>query len=99
MTVHDRRLTRESMESLLLQEQSRRLVPSSSGLTNRWKDKLVFVGSTASAGNDLTDLGATPLEKETYLTSRFWNTANSLLTGRFIRPAPIAAEIALFSVL
>jgi class 3 adenylate cyclase/CHASE2 domain-containing sensor protein len=93
MTVHDSRLTRESIESLLLQEQSRR--SSSTELTNRWKDKLVFIGSTASAGNDLTDLGATPIEKESYLTSRFWNTANSLITDRFIRPTALGWELLL----
>lgn len=98
ITAFDRRLTRESIESLLLQAQNRQSgdpTPS----TNRWKDKLVFVGSIASGGNDLTDLGATPLEKETYLTSRFWNTANSLLTGRFIRQMGIRGEMLLIIML
>jgi len=94
ITAFDRRLTRESIESLLLQEQNRRSGDASL-MTNRWNDKLVFVGSIASGGNDLTDLGATPLDKETYLTSRFWNTANSLLTGRFIRSTPFTGEIVL----
>jgi class 3 adenylate cyclase/CHASE2 domain-containing sensor protein len=49
-----------------------------------FRDKLVIVGSTAT-GNDLTDLGATPLDKETILTSNNWNVINSLLTGRFVR--------------
>lgn len=98
ITPYDQRLTRESIESLLLQEQSRRRGDASS-ITNRWKDKLAFIGSTASGGNDLTDLGATPLEREAYLTSRFWNTANSLLMGRFIRATPFAAQILLVSAL
>src|SRR5437763_75359 len=43
--------------------------------------------------------GATPLEKEAFLTSRFWNTANSLITGRFITPTPLAVVILLICVL
>src|SRR4030095_6186076 len=54
--------------------------------------KLVVVGSVAS-GNDLTDLGATPLEKETFLTSRSWNVANSLILGRFIHRPSLALEL------
>ena len=93
LTPYDARLTKEPIESLLLQERSRRNGETNT-LTNRWKNKLVIVGSTAS-GNDLTDLGATPLEKETYLTSRFWNTANSLITGRFIQQPNFAIELIL----
>jgi class 3 adenylate cyclase/CHASE2 domain-containing sensor protein len=98
ISAYDRRLTRESIESLLLQEQNRRR-GASALLTNRWSDKLVFIGSTASGGNDLTDLGATPLEEETYLTSRFWNTANSLITGRFIAPTPLWIQLLLIFVM
>lgn len=49
-----------------------------------WQGRLVVIGSTAT-GNDLTDLGATPLARETFLLSKHWNIANSLLTGRFVR--------------
>ena len=98
ITPYDQRLTRESIESLLLQEQNRRHGPYAS-ITNRWRDKLAFIGSTASGGNDLTDLGATPLEREAYLTSRFWNTANSLLMGRFVRTTPFLAQILLVCVM
>jgi len=98
ISAYDRRLTRESIESLLLQEQNRRHGATAS-ITNRWKDKLVFVGSTASGGNDLTDLGATPLEEETYLTSRFWNTANSLMTGRFISPTRLWMQVLLVAAM
>src|SRR2546429_1032559 len=47
ITPYDPRLTRESIESLLLQEQSRRRGLSTS-VTNRWRDKLAFIGSTRS---------------------------------------------------
>src|SRR4030095_1960284 len=58
-----------------------------------------FIGSTALAGNDLTDLGATPLEKETYLTTRFFNTANSLVTDRFVRSLNLVWEVLLLGAM
>ena len=58
-----------------------------------WKEKLVVIGSTAT-GNDLTDLGATPLEKETFLLSKHWNVAHAILNNRFIRRPTLAEEIA-----
>jgi len=50
-----------------------------------WKGKLVFVGSIGS-GNNISDVGSTPLAKETYLVGNHWNVANSVLMGRFIHP-------------
>jgi class 3 adenylate cyclase/CHASE2 domain-containing sensor protein len=83
ITPFDRKLTKESIHSLLLQEQNRRL-GQTNDLVNLWRNKLVVVGSVAT-GNDLTDFGATPIDKETYLISRIWNVANSVILGRFIR--------------
>ncbi|HMJ92074.1 MAG TPA: adenylate/guanylate cyclase domain-containing protein, partial [Candidatus Acidoferrum sp.] len=80
-------LTRESIESLLDQYEARR-DGRSEDVTNRWKDKLVVIGVTAT-GNDLTDIGATPLEADTSLLSQHWNVANSVLMNRFIRPLPL----------
>ena len=51
-----------------------------------WTNKLVVIGSV-SAGNDLSDRGATPLEKDTFLVSKYWNVANSVLTGQFVQRA------------
>lgn len=88
-------LAQESFHSLLHQHLARRL-----GRTNElrrlWAGRLAVVGSTAS-GNDLTDFGATPLDKGTFLTSRHWNVANSILTGRFIQAPPLGAELALLA--
>jgi adenylate cyclase len=68
------------------------------GRTNELRDyfhgKLVVFGSAAQ-GNDLTDLGATPLEKNTLLVSKYWNVANSVITGQFIRRASLPTEMAL----
>jgi len=91
LTYDDRRLTRESAHSLLLHQRLREL-GQTNDLPTLWHDKLAIIGSVAS-GNDLKDYGATPLEKETYLTSRYWNTANSLIIGRFIQQPGLAFEL------
>jgi len=93
----DPRLTRESIQSLLIQEQKRRM-GDTNNLVNLWRYKLAVVGSIAS-GNDLTDRGATPLEKETYLTSSIWNVANSVILGRFIQQPSPWDEFLLMAVL
>ena len=83
LTPDDPRLLRVPVESLLRQDRQRQL-----GETNDLRDdlrgKLVIVGS-AVQGNDLTDRGATPLEHDTLLVSKYWNIANSVITGQFIR--------------
>jgi class 3 adenylate cyclase/CHASE2 domain-containing sensor protein len=93
LTKDDPHLARAPIENLLSQDHQRLL-----GQTNGWRDdfrgKLVVVGSAAH-GNDLTDHGATPLEKDTLLASKYWNVANSVITGQFIRRASLPAEMAL----
>ncbi len=91
LTYDDRRLTRESAHSLLLHHRLREL-GQTNDMPSLWQNKLALIGSIAS-GNDLKDYGATPIERETYLTSRYWNTANSLILGRFIRQPGFAVEL------
>ena len=88
----DPALTKESIQSLLDQD-LRRQQGDLDGLTNRWKGKLVVVGSVATGGN-MTDLGTTPLEKDAYLISQHWNVANSVLLNRFVRPSGGAFNLA-----
>jgi class 3 adenylate cyclase len=90
-------LAAEPFESVLKQDQLRS-AGETNGLVNRWQGKLVIVGSKAT-GNDLTDRGATPLEKNTLLVSKHWNVVNSILTGRFIRPASLPLELGLLLLL
>lgn len=78
---NDKRLTQQAFESLVTDNILR---ARGSNVTARFRDKLVVVGSTAT-GNELSDRGATPLEKDTFLTSNHWNVMNSILTGRFIQ--------------
>lgn len=93
----DPRLTEEPIQSLLAQNCAR-LLGQTTDLTNRWHGKLVVVGSTA-VGNDLTDMGATPLLKNTILASEHWNVANSVILGRFVRRAPLSLELLLIAAL
>jgi class 3 adenylate cyclase/CHASE2 domain-containing sensor protein len=97
LTVGDSRLTGEWIEKLLKDDMARSSGQSGE-LTNLWQDKLVIVGSIAT-GNDLTDRGATPLVKDTFLVSKHWNVANSLITGRFVHPASLATELVLIALL
>lgn len=93
LPVTDERLVKQNFITLLEKDRDRE-----SGRTNDipelWKDCLVVVGSTAT-GNDLTDLGATPLARESFLLSKHWNVANALLLNRFIRRTPPGGEAAL----
>ena len=89
-------LTSDAFENVLRQDQERSHGQNTSA--SIWKDKLVVIGSNAT-GNDLTDHGATPLEKNTLLVSKHWNVANSVITGRFIHTATLAQQIGLIVLL
>jgi len=94
---NDPRLTREPFENLLALDHARAL-GQTNDLPERWRGKLVVIGSTAS-GNDLTDRGATPLEHDTVLMSKHWNVANAVLTDRFIRRTTPAQDLLLLVLL
>ncbi len=93
LTPNDPKLLRAPIESLLWQDHQR-LLGKTNDLRNDFRGKLVVVGSAAQ-GNDLTDRGATPLERDTLLVSKHWNVANSIITGQFIRRASLPTELAL----
>ena len=95
--VNDPRLLTASIEELLKRDMAREdgQVNGSDGV---WKGRLVIVGSSAT-GNDLTDIGVTPLEKDTFLIGKHWNVANSLITGRFVRRASLRVELLLIILL
>jgi len=93
LTPNDPKILRAPIESLLWQDKQR-LLGETNDLSDAFRGKLVIIGSTAQ-GNDLTDRGATPLEKDTFLVSKHWNVANSVITGRFIRRAPLPVELGL----
>jgi adenylate cyclase len=97
---NDRRLTLGAFEHMLKMEQLR-----ASGATDLEFDldgnlagKLIVIGSIGS-GNNISDIGASPLEKETYLVSKHWNVANSVLTGRFIQRTPTALDLLIITLM
>ena len=95
MKPTDRSLFAQSIEQLIISDQAR---AKGEPVSNLWKDRLLVVGSTAT-GNDLTDTGATPLEKRTLLFSKYWNIANSIITDRFINQAGLPVKLALIVAL
>jgi len=97
LTPNDPRLTAQNFITLLQKDRDR-VNGQTNDIPELWKDKLVVIGSTAT-GNDLTDLGATPLAKESFLIGKHWNVANSLIQNRFIRRAAPAVEMLLLLAL
>jgi class 3 adenylate cyclase/CHASE2 domain-containing sensor protein len=93
LTADDARLAHASVEDVLKLD-NLRLRDQTNELHDEFRNRLVVIGSTAE-GNDLSDKGTTPLEKDTFLISKHWNVANSIITGRFIHRVSLPAELAL----
>lgn len=53
-----------------------------------FRGKLVVVGSILT-GNNLADLGATPLSKQSFLVSANLNVANSIIINQMVRSVPL----------
>jgi class 3 adenylate cyclase/CHASE2 domain-containing sensor protein len=91
------RLMKQAIKDLLWQDHMR-LEGATNGLAAPWRGIIAVVGSSAM-GNDLTDRGATPLQSNGLLVSKHWNVANSVITGRFVRPASMGFELLLIVAL
>lgn len=89
MKWNDSRLAGENILKLVDQDEARQ---SGGEVIPRFKDKLVVVGSIGT-GNNISDRGATPLERETLLISKHWNIAESILSGRFVLKSSYATEL------
>jgi class 3 adenylate cyclase/CHASE2 domain-containing sensor protein len=61
-----------------------------------WKNRLVMVGSAATA---LPDIGQTPLERSTILVYKHLNVANMILTNRFVTTSPLTLKLLLIAVM
>lgn len=96
MPWNDQRMGRHSIEEVLLMDELRQ----SGQATNEpvFKDKLVVIGSIGT-GNNLSDIGATAVDKETYYVSKHWNVTSSILTNRLITACPLWLEIALIALM
>jgi class 3 adenylate cyclase/CHASE2 domain-containing sensor protein len=95
LSWNDQRITKESFVQLLKREEDRREGKEDS---TQFRDCLVVIGSTA-AGNNWTDMGATPLDKQTYLVSKHWNVAHSILQGEFVQRSPLWLNLLLIITL
>ena len=91
MKPNDPNLTQAAIKEVLLQD-AKRLRGETNGLLDLFSNKLVVVGSIAT-GNDLRDEGATPLQPATFLVSKHWNVANSVITGRFPHGSSLAIDL------
>jgi class 3 adenylate cyclase/CHASE2 domain-containing sensor protein len=64
--------------------------------TNYWRNaftnRLVVVGSVAT-GNNLTDMGSTPLDEKTPLVTKHLNVANSILENQFVRRTSVMGTL------
>ncbi len=92
LTRDDSRIRKVNFERILQRDIAR-----DNGKTNiplAWKDKVVIVGSLGS-GNNVSDIGATPLSKQDYLVGQHWNVANSVIAGRFIQSSSYGTGVLL----
>lgn len=90
------KLFQEPIQKLLQQDRWR--LDGTNTIPNLWSGKIAIVGSSA-IGNDLTDRGTTPLEKDTLLASEHWNVANSILMNQFVQRSSIPVDFALIALL
>ncbi|HTH47998.1 MAG TPA: adenylate/guanylate cyclase domain-containing protein, partial [Candidatus Limnocylindria bacterium] len=81
------------MEHVLEDDVARQAHPEAAH-KNRWKGKLVIFGSSAK-GNNLSDLGPTPLATQDFLVTTYVNVANGILQDRFVHRLPLAVELAI----
>ncbi len=97
LATGDPQLGAMPVEYLLLQNRQRE-AGQTAGITNWAKGRLIVVGSS-TVGNNLTDRGATPLERSALLVSTYWNVANAVITGHYIRRIPVAGELLIIILL
>lgn len=58
-----------------------------------WTNHVVVIGSTAT-GNNVADLGPTPLANSDCLVASYINIANAIIQDQFIKRLPIGGELA-----
>jgi class 3 adenylate cyclase/CHASE2 domain-containing sensor protein len=85
LTFSDRRLLQDSFDKVLTLAEAAR---QNTNAPMPWRGRLVMVGSTGT-GNNISDIGPTPLEQGSYLVSKHWNVASSIITGQFVRESPL----------
>lgn len=89
LNFSDPRIFINSFQGVLAQAKDRR---EGKPVEADFKDKLVFIGSLGS-GNNISDVGSTPLSHQTYVFGKYPNAVNSILTGQFIRTPPVTWDL------
>ena len=69
-----------------------------SEIPEKFNDRIVLIGSVAT-GNNMSDVGSTPLEQRTPLVTQHVNVANSIITDRFVRRLSVPAEALVIALL
>ncbi|MGB0582740.1 MAG: CHASE2 domain-containing protein, partial [Limisphaerales bacterium] len=89
----------DTMEFQLFNDTERELgyaVPEDE--SSKFQNRLVFIGSAAT-GNELTDQGPTPLGLDSFLISKHWNVANSVIMNQFVVRSGLAFELMIVVIL
>jgi class 3 adenylate cyclase/CHASE2 domain-containing sensor protein len=94
---HNPEYTPEQLQQYMAELRTR---TAKAGLTGDapFRDKLVVVGSILT-GNNLADLGSTPLSKQSFLVSANLNVANAIITNQMVRSVPVYMQGLLIIVL
>lgn len=92
MPWNDQRLVKMPLEVVLAMDEARQ--HGKVDFPDYFKDKLVVVGSLGT-GNNISDRGATPVNKETFLVSKHWNAANAIINNYLLKSCPLGLELAL----
>jgi class 3 adenylate cyclase/CHASE2 domain-containing sensor protein len=87
-------MTNGSLEDLLLRHLARTQTNDDDWDKSQWTNELVMIGSTAT-GNDLSDVGVSPLGRDTHLVTKHLNVANSIIANRFVTSSPLWLKLAL----
>jgi len=96
MSIHQTNLfLRQNMIGLLFSHQNREYGDSPD--EPLWTNRLVVVGSTAS-GSNLSDRGATPLDKSDFLVTTYLNVADMILRERYVRRLGLFWEILIVTI-
>jgi class 3 adenylate cyclase/CHASE2 domain-containing sensor protein len=96
-TARARDVFNQSLEDLLADDSIHEEDPTQV-TSSLWTNRVVIVGSTAT-GNNVADLGATPLAASDYLIATYANVANSIILDRFVHHLPIGGDLFLEVVL
>jgi len=97
VSVRAGQVQEESFEKVLASDVARQEGLTTEVGTN-WFGKCVVIGSTAT-GNNMADVGSTPLRKVDYLVGTYLNLANGIIQNRFIRRLGVSWEACLVILL